>query len=60
MFNRRMTWLTNALSRKVENHAHQLAINFAHHNFCRIPRTTRATPAMITGVTNEVGRLAIS
>jgi hypothetical protein len=36
MFNRRMTWLTNALSRKVENHAHQLAINFAHHNFCRI------------------------
>jgi len=47
MFNRRMMWLTNALSRKVENHAHQLAINFAHHNFCRIQRTTRATPAMI-------------
>lgn len=59
-FNRRMTRLTNAFSKKVENHAHQLAINFAHHNFCRIPRTTRATratratPAMIAGVVSEV------
>lgn len=53
MFNRRMTRLTNAFSKKVENHAHQLAINFAHHNFCRIPRTTRATPAMIAGIVSS-------
>jgi IS1 family transposase len=53
MFNRRMTRLANAFSRKVENHAHQLAINFAHHNFCRIPRTTRATPAMLVGITSS-------
>jgi IS1 family transposase len=54
MFNRRMTRLTNAFSKKVENHAHQLAINFAHHNFCRILRTTRATPAMLSDIVSEV------
>lgn len=53
MFNRRMTRLTNAFSKKVENHAHQLSINFAHHNFCRIPRTTRATPAMMNGIVSS-------
>lgn len=58
MFNRRMTRLTNAFSKKVENHAHQLAINFAHHNFCRIPRTTRATPAMLSGIVNTVWNVA--
>jgi hypothetical protein len=58
MFNRRMTRLTNAFSKKVENQAHQLAINFAHHNFCRIPRTTRATPAMLTGIVSEVWSVA--
>jgi IS1 family transposase len=58
MFNRRMTRLTNAFSKKVENHAHQLSINFAHHNFCRIPRTTRATPAMLSGVVSSVWSVA--
>ena len=53
MFNRRMTRLTNAFSKKVENHVHQLAINFAHHNFCRIPRTTRATPAMLSDIVSS-------
>ena len=28
-------------------------INFAHHNFCRIPRTTRATPAMLVGLASS-------
>jgi IS1 family transposase len=58
MFNRRMTRLTNAFSKKVENHAYQLAINFAHHNFCRIPRTTRATPAMLSDIVSEVWNVA--
>lgn len=54
MSNRRMTRLTNAFSKKVENHVHQLAINFAHHNFARIHRTLRCTPAMAAGVTSEL------
>ena len=54
MSNRRMTRLTNAFSKKVENHKHQLAINFAHHNFARIHRSLRCTPAMAAGITSNV------
>jgi len=54
MENRRMTRLTNAFSKKVENHAHQLAINFAHHNFSRIHSTIRCTPAMAAGVVSSL------
>jgi IS1 family transposase len=54
MSNRRMTRLTNAFSKKVENHKHQLAINFAHHNFARIHRSLRCTPAMAAGITSTV------
>jgi IS1 family transposase len=58
MENRRMTRLTNAFSKKVENHGHQLAINFAHHNFSRIHRTLRCTPAMAAGVTSTAWKIA--
>ncbi len=54
MMMRRMTRLTNAFSKKVENHAHQHAINFAFYNFCRIHKTLRCTPAMAAGVTSTV------
>ena len=54
MMMRRMTRLTNAFSKKVENHAHQHAINFAFYNFCRIHKTLRCTPAMAAGIVNEV------
>jgi len=50
MESRRMTWLTNAFSKKVENHNHQHAINFAYHNFARIHRTLRTTPAVAAGI----------
>lgn len=54
MTNRRFTRLTNAFSKKIENHQHAIALNFAHYNFCRIHKTLRVTPAMEAGLTNHV------
>jgi len=51
---RRFTRLTNAFSKKVENHAYQVALHFMHYNFCRIHKTLRATPAMEAGLTDHV------
>jgi IS1 family transposase len=51
MGNRRMTRLTNAFSKKAENHAHMMAIYFMHYNFVRIHQTLKVTPAMAAGVT---------
>jgi IS1 family transposase len=48
---RRFTRLTNAFSKKVENHAHSVAIHFMHYNFVRRHQTTRLTPAMAAGLT---------
>ncbi len=58
MMMRRMTRLTNAFSKKVENHAHQHAINFAYYNLCRIHRTLRCTPAMEAGITSTAWTVA--
>jgi IS1 family transposase len=51
---RRFTRLTNAFSKKVENHAHAIAIHFMHYNFCRIHQTLRVTPAMQAGLSDHV------
>jgi IS1 family transposase len=51
---RRFTRLTNAFSKKVDNHRHALAIYFMHYNFVRIHQTLRVTPAMEAGVTNRL------
>ena len=51
---RRFTRLTNAFSKKVENHAHAISIYFMHYNFVRIHQTPRVTPAMATGVTKTL------
>jgi IS1 family transposase len=40
----RFTRLTNAFSKKVENHEHMLAIYFMYYNFCRVHQTLRVTP----------------
>lgn len=58
MGSRRFTRLTNALSKKVENHAHSFPFHTMHYNFVRIYQTLRCTPAMAPGVTTKLWELA--
>src|SRR5229473_2984800 len=51
---RRFTRLTNAFSKKIENHAHAVALHYMHYNFVRIHRSLRITPAMAAGVTDHL------
>jgi IS1 family transposase len=55
---RRFTRLTNAHSKKVENHQHALAIYFMYYNFCRIHQSIRVTPAMAAGVSDHVWEIS--
>ena len=55
---RRFTRLTNAFSKKVENHAHAISLHFMHYNFCRLHQTLRVTPAMAAGISDYVWELA--
>lgn len=58
---RRFTRLTNAFSKKIENHAHAVALHFMHYNFCRAhmtltknhPNRYPTTPAMAAGVADH-------
>jgi hypothetical protein len=54
---RRMTRLTNALSKKWANLKYAYARWFAFYNFCRTHRTLRVTPAMEAGLTDHVWSL---
>lgn len=51
---RRFTRLTNAFSKRVENHCHALALYFVWYNFVRVHKTLRVTPAMAAGVTDKL------
>ena len=58
MHSRRMTRLTNAFSKKAENHAHAMALHFFYYNFVRIHKTLKVTPAMAAGVTDRLWEVA--
>jgi IS1 family transposase len=55
---RRFTRLTNAFSKKLENHAHSVALFYMHYNFCRVHQTLRVTPAMEAGLTTTAWSIA--
>ena len=54
MQQRRFTRLTNAFSKKIENHAAAVALYVSHYNLCRVHEALRATPAMHIGVVDHV------
>ena len=51
---RRFTRLTNAFSKKFENHMHMVALYAVWYNFIRIHKTLRATPAMAAGLSKTL------
>ena len=50
----RFTRLTNAFSKKAENHFHALALYFMFYNFGRTHKTLRVSPAMAAGVSDKL------
>ena len=54
MHMRRFTRLTNAFSKKFENHCHMVALYAVWYNFVRIHKTLRCAPAMAAGVTETL------
>jgi hypothetical protein len=54
MHMRRLTRLTNAFSKKFDNHKAAIALHFAYYNFVKIHKTLRVTPAMEAGITDHV------
>ncbi len=48
------TRLTNAFSKKIENHIHSLSLYFVLYNFCRVHKSLRMSPAMAAGVSDTL------
>ena len=51
---RRFKRLTNAHSKKLENHGHAIAIHYMYYNFGRIHQSLQVTPAMEAGISDHV------
>jgi len=58
MHMRRFTRLTNGFSKKVENHAHAVALHMMYYNFVRLHKTLRVTPAMAAGISDRLWDIA--
>jgi hypothetical protein len=56
MHMRRFTRLTNAFSKKIENHACAVALHAMYYNFVRLHQTLEVSPAMAAGVTIGSGK----
>jgi hypothetical protein len=54
MSTRRFTRLTNAFSKKLENHAHMVALYALWYNFVRMHKTLRMSPAMAAGIESKL------
>ncbi|HEY5042904.1 MAG TPA: IS1 family transposase [Verrucomicrobiae bacterium] len=54
---RRFTRLTNAFSKKIENHEAAIALHYMHYNFARVHQTLRVTPAMEAEIAKHVWTL---
>lgn len=54
---RRYTRLTNAFSKKLENHAAAISLHFAYYNLCRKHKTLGTSPAVAAGVTDHVWKI---
>lgn len=55
---RRFTRLTNAFSKKIENHAFAISLHYMDYNFARQHRTLRVSPAMAAGVADRLWSVA--
>lgn len=58
MASRRFTRLTNAFSKKIENHRAAVGLYVAHYNFCRVHETIKTTPSMALGLTDHIWSIA--
>lgn len=55
---RRFTRLTNAFSKKAENHAYMVALYTTWYNFVRQHKTLRCSPAMASGLSKTLWSMA--
>ena len=55
---RRLTRLTNAFSKKLENFEAAMALHFAYYNFCKVHLAVRMTPAMAAGIEKSIWTVA--
>jgi hypothetical protein len=51
---KRFARLSNAFSKKIDNHIHALSLYFVFYNFCRLHKAHKLSPAMAAGVTDRL------